>query len=71
MEDMFKDFINGDEVKAVKDALKRMHTLTITCIVLVYLVLLDKLALATLTLTLLAGGSLFAAHFIKKWSGEK
>ncbi len=68
MEELYNDFINGEEVKMVKNFLKAMNAITMTGAVLGYLVLLDMLPRFTIVVSVLAVASLFATHFIKKWS---
>lgn len=70
MEPLYKDFINGEEVKMIKNLLKSLNTLVMVAVVLGYLVVLDLLPRFTVVVTVLAIGSLFATHFIKKWSAK-
>lgn len=68
MEGLYSDFINGDEVKMIKEFLKSVNTVVLTGSVLGYLVLLDLLPRFTIVTSVLAVGSLFITHFIKKAS---
>ncbi len=70
MEDLYKDFITGEEVKTIKGFLKSMNAFVIAGTVLGYLVLLDTLPRFTIVVTALAVGSLFLTHFIKKWTKQ-
>lgn len=70
MEDLYKDFITGEEVKMIKEFLKSVNTFAITAGVLGYLVVLDLLPRFTIVVSVLAIGSLFLTHFLKKWTKE-
>ncbi len=67
MQDLYQDFITGEEVKAIKDFLKTVPAFAIAGAVLGYLVLLDTVPRFTIVVSVLAVGSLFLTHFIKKW----
>lgn len=68
MQDLYEDFIEGDEVRMIKELISKANTVITTASVLGYLVLLDLLPRFTIVMTFLAVGSLFVTHFVKKWS---
>ncbi len=68
MEKLYLDFINGDEVKMIKNLLKVLNTFILTGVALGYLVILYLATQFTIAITAFAIASLFATHFIKKWS---
>lgn len=68
MEKIYLDFINGDEVKMLKNILKALNTFIISGITLIYIVFLCVATQFTIAITAFAIASLFATHLIKKWS---
>lgn len=70
MKELYKDFINGEEVKTIKGFLKSQNAFVISGTVLGYLVILDVLPRFTIVVSGLAVGSLFLTHFIKKWTKQ-
>lgn len=71
MEKLLNDFLIGDEVKMFKKLIAQLNTIAMVGIVLGYLVILDLLPRFTVVITVLALLSLFAVHFIKKWSKQQ
>ncbi len=68
MEKLLNDFLKGEEVKMLKGLIAQLNTIAMVGVVLGYLILLDLLPRFTIIITVLAAVSLFAVHFIKKWS---
>lgn len=68
MEKLLNDFLNGEEVKMLKALVAQLNTVVMVGIVLSYLIILDLLPRFTIVISVLAIGSLFTVHFIKKWS---
>lgn len=68
MEDLYKDFIKGDEVKAIKTFLRKMDTSVITGFLLGYFVTIGFSPHLMIVVSALAVGTLFLTHFIKKWT---
>lgn len=68
MEKLYDDFIHGDEVKMIKNILKTLNTFVLTGIALAFIVMMTIATQFTVAVTVFAIASLFATHFIKKWS---
>lgn len=70
MEDFYQDFINGEEIKMIKNFLASISVTFMVGAILGYLILLDLLPRFTLFMSVNGVVALFAAHFFRKWTNK-
>lgn len=68
MDDLFEDFLKGEEVKSIKTFLNSLPNSELAVLVAAFVGALALFPKLTICATLISIGSLFVAHAIKKWT---